>query len=301
VITSALPCPDRQSPGGERRGRLHAQKPRKAAPAKKACLLAARRLQPRSSSARPAKSASTTRTAAKKAAARSTRPRDDGREEAGHAGEDDESDLHRQDDQSGCWPHDEDSRAGGAPPAAKTVTKKTAPSSRRRPRPRTPTPSKRRGPLDKSWCEQRALLHEERGATPVSGVAASRGESWPPEMEPGDIQFDEESGEGATIECRRERISRSAPRTAPRGRDRPPLARSTSAPWPCEQCGQPIPRPRAEGAAVRRPLCSRARAVASRVDERGSSAAPDARRRQRPASFILIDQLHEVVGRAGAQ
>ena len=66
------------------------------------------------------------------------------------------------------------------------------------------------------------------------------------EMEPGDIQFDEESGEGATMNVERERdLALSAQNRAAVDEIDRALAKIDIGTYGlCEQCGQPIPRPR---------------------------------------------------------
>jgi RNA polymerase-binding transcription factor DksA len=67
-------------------------------------------------------------------------------------------------------------------------------------------PAKRTGPLDKFLLEQVEALKEER-AVYVHQAAALKAEadSLVFERDPGDVQFDEESGEGDTIAVERER------------------------------------------------------------------------------------------------
>ena len=67
-------------------------------------------------------------------------------------------------------------------------------------------PPKRKGPLDKFLLGQLEALQEER-VTYTRQAASLRAEadSLVAEREPGDVQFDEESGEGDTIAVERER------------------------------------------------------------------------------------------------
>jgi DnaK suppressor protein len=127
------------------------------------------------------------------------------------------------------------------------VTKKVAPKPAVAPRPRPATPAKRSGPLDKFLLEQRALLHDERvGHTRQAESLRAEAEQLAAEMEPGDIQFDEESGEGATMNVERERdLALSAQnRAAVEEIDRALAKIDLGTYGLCEQCGQPIPRPR---------------------------------------------------------
>ena len=67
-------------------------------------------------------------------------------------------------------------------------------------------PPKRKGPLDKFLLGQLAALQEER-ATYTRQAASLKAEAdlLVAEREPGDVQFDEESGEGDTLAVERER------------------------------------------------------------------------------------------------
>ncbi|MFZ6002292.1 MAG: TraR/DksA family transcriptional regulator [Actinomycetota bacterium] len=67
-------------------------------------------------------------------------------------------------------------------------------------------PPKRKGPLDKFLLGQLEALQEER-ATYTRQAASLKAEAdlLVAEREPGDVQFDEESGEGDTLAVERER------------------------------------------------------------------------------------------------
>ncbi|MEO7837150.1 MAG: TraR/DksA C4-type zinc finger protein [Acidimicrobiales bacterium] len=100
---------------------------------------------------------------------------------------------------------------------------------------------------DKFFEEQRALLEEER----ISYVAQAadlkaEADQLAQEMEPGDIQFDEESGEGATAAVDRERdLALSAQARVEVAEIDHALARIDAGTYGiCESCGQPIPRAR---------------------------------------------------------
>ncbi len=102
-------------------------------------------------------------------------------------------------------------------------------------------------PVDRFLEEQRALLVEEREASLRQAEALrAEAEQLAAEMEPGDTQFDEESGEGGTLNVERERdlaLSAQA-RAAVEEIDRA-LARIDAGTYgTCEQCGQPIPKAR---------------------------------------------------------
>jgi RNA polymerase-binding transcription factor len=129
-----------------------------------------------------------------------------------------------------------------AKPAPKAAPK-TATASKTRPA----APPKRRGPLDKFLIEQRALLIEEREIhTRQAESLRAEAEQLAAEMEPGDIQFDEESGEGATMNVERERdLALSAQNRAAVDEIDRALAKIELGTYGrCEQCGQPIPKPR---------------------------------------------------------
>ncbi len=100
---------------------------------------------------------------------------------------------------------------------------------------------------DRFLDEQRALLLAERDASlrqaeSLRAEAAQLAE----EMEPGDTQFDEESGEGATINVERERdLAMSAQAlSAVDDVDRALAKLDAGTYGTCEQCGQPIPKAR---------------------------------------------------------
>ena len=100
---------------------------------------------------------------------------------------------------------------------------------------------------DKFLQEQLALLDAER-ATYVEQAAALKAEAdqLAQEMEPGDIQFDDESGEGGTANVDRERdlaLSAQA-RVAVDEIDHARQKIATGTYGNCERCGQPIPRAR---------------------------------------------------------
>ena len=102
-------------------------------------------------------------------------------------------------------------------------------------------------PADKFLQEQRSLLLAER-ATYLEQAESLRAEAeqLAEEMEPGDIQFDEESGEGGTMNVERERdlaLSAQA-RAAVEEIDRA-LAKIDAGTYGiCERCGEPIKRAR---------------------------------------------------------
>jgi DnaK suppressor protein len=106
---------------------------------------------------------------------------------------------------------------------------------------------RRSGPKDKFLIEQEALLLAER-ATYLEQADALKAEAdqLAAEMEPGDIQFDDESGEGGTANVDRERdLALSAQARQEVEEIDFALAKIASGTYGrCENCGQPIPRAR---------------------------------------------------------
>jgi len=100
---------------------------------------------------------------------------------------------------------------------------------------------------DRFLAEQRVLLEGERSAAMHhADVLQAEAEQLAADMEPGDTQFDEESGEGATINVERERdLALSAQARAAVDEVDRALTRMDAGTYGiCEQCGQPIPRAR---------------------------------------------------------
>jgi DnaK suppressor protein len=95
--------------------------------------------------------------------------------------------------------------------------------------------------------EQRRLLEHERSV--YQGQAAdlkAEADSLAQEREPGDVQFDEESGEGGTVAVDRERdLALSAQALAAVEEIDASIERIDDATYgACEKCHQPIPKPR---------------------------------------------------------
>jgi len=142
------------------------------------------------------------------------------------------------------------------PPAAKkgnaavsTTAKKTAPTKAATAK--KPAAKKAEaGPYAKDTKfldEQRELLLSERAV--YQGQAAdlkAEADSLAQEREPGDVQFDEESGEGGTVTVDRERdLALSAQALAAVEEIDDALARIDAKTYgACERCHQPIPKPR---------------------------------------------------------
>lgn len=101
--------------------------------------------------------------------------------------------------------------------------------------------------VDKFLQEQRALLLEERETYEQQAESLrAEAEQLASEMEPGDIQFDEESGEGGTLNVERERdLALSAQARAAVDEIDRALAKIDQGTYGvCERCGEPIKRAR---------------------------------------------------------
>ncbi len=101
--------------------------------------------------------------------------------------------------------------------------------------------------VDRFLAEQRAELVTER-ANYVEAAESLRleAEMLAEDMEPGDIQFDEESGEGDTLNVERERdLALSAQARAAVDEIDHALAKMDAGTYGvCERCGNPIPKAR---------------------------------------------------------
>ena len=135
-----------------------------------------------------------------------------------------------------------------APAKATKAPFKAAPGPAAATRPAPKKPST--GPYAKDvkfLDEQRELLLSERAI--YQGQAAdlkAEADSLAQEREPGDVQFDEESGEGGTVTVDRERdLALSAQALAAVEEIDDALARIAKKTYgACERCQQPIPKPR---------------------------------------------------------
>jgi RNA polymerase-binding transcription factor DksA len=108
-------------------------------------------------------------------------------------------------------------------------------------------PPKRKGPLDKFLTGQLETLESER-ATYLRQAETLKAEadSLVAEREPGDVQFDEESGEGDTLAVERERdLTLSAQATAAVAEIDIAIAKIQDGTYGvCEECYSPIPKER---------------------------------------------------------
>src|SRR5439155_3533010 len=107
----------------------------------------------------------------------------------------------------------------------------------------------RRGPvvLDKFLLGQKAALEEERATyTHQAETLQAEADQIAAEREPGDVQFDEESGEGDTLAVERERdLALSFQAHAAVDEIDAALAKIAEGTYGvCEQCGNTIPRER---------------------------------------------------------
>lgn len=133
-----------------------------------------------------------------------------------------------------------------AKPATKATAKASAPAEPKRPA-RSKPPEPEAPVADKFLQEQRALLLAERDAYLRQAESLrEEAEELAADMEPGDIQFDEESGEGGTMNIVRERdlaLSAQA-RAAVEEIDRALDKIDAGTYGVCERCGEPIKRAR---------------------------------------------------------
>src|SRR5215208_3975646 len=103
------------------------------------------------------------------------------------------------------------------------------------------------GPADKCLEAQRAALLEERETyTRHASERRAEAEQLAADREPGDVQFDEESGQGDTMNVERERdLALSAQALAAVEDIDKALAKIDAGTYGiCERCGQPIPKER---------------------------------------------------------
>ena len=137
-------------------------------------------------------------------------------------------------------------------PAKKAAVKQVAsppklPGAARGGQPQKKAPPKRKGPLDKFLLGQVDALTDER-VTYLRQAASLKAEAdlLAAEREPGDVQFDEESGEGDTLAVERERdLALSAQASAAVEEIDVALAKIKDGTYGvCEQCHNTIPKER---------------------------------------------------------
>ncbi|MDQ6911106.1 MAG: TraR/DksA C4-type zinc finger protein [Actinomycetota bacterium] len=122
-----------------------------------------------------------------------------------------------------------------------------APVAPKRPKKASPPKRGKDAATDRLLEEQRAALIKERKASERQAKSLrAEAEQLAEEMEPGDTQFDEESGEGGTLNVERERdLALSAQAWAAVDEIDHALAKIDVGTYGiCEQCGQPIPKAR---------------------------------------------------------
>jgi DnaK suppressor protein len=97
-------------------------------------------------------------------------------------------------------------KVAGTKSAATTTTKQDGNAPARKPAPASARPTGGYASDENFLAHQRTLLSEERvNYVEQAKLLRAEAESLVEEMEPGDIQFDEESGEGGTVTVDRER------------------------------------------------------------------------------------------------
>ncbi|HUC04515.1 MAG TPA: TraR/DksA C4-type zinc finger protein [Acidimicrobiales bacterium] len=136
-------------------------------------------------------------------------------------------------------------------PAPKKAEAAAPPKAKFVPKPKPPAPVRpKTGPYakdDKFLEEIRGLLLEERAIYQEQATSLrAEADSLALEREPGDVQFDEESGEGGTVTVDRERnLALSGQASAAVEEIDDALGRVADKTYGyCERCFQPIPKPR---------------------------------------------------------
>jgi RNA polymerase-binding protein DksA len=135
-----------------------------------------------------------------------------------------------------------------APAAQKAASTKKAATTATKKAPAKKAPAKKRSAkLDPFHTEMRDLLLEERATyTTQAEILTAEAEQLAAEREPGDVQFDEESGEGDTLAVERERdLALSAQARAAVEDIDAALERIEDGTYGvCAQCGKNIPKER---------------------------------------------------------
>jgi RNA polymerase-binding protein DksA len=139
-------------------------------------------------------------------------------------------------------------KAAGTTGRKKTTTAKTAKTASKSAAPAKAAARKRgSATLDKFLEGQRKALFEERETyLRQAETLKAEADALAEDMEPGDVQFDEESGEGDTINVERERdLALSAQARAAVEEIDKALEKIDAGTYGiCEQCGEPIPKER---------------------------------------------------------
>lgn len=121
------------------------------------------------------------------------------------------------------------------------------PKTTKAPKAQSAAAAPKASPADKFLAEQRAELVAERASyVEAADSLQQEAEMLAEDMEPGDIQFDEESGEGDTLNVERERdLALSAQARAAVDEIDRALAKMDAGTYGiCERCGNPIPKAR---------------------------------------------------------
>lgn len=144
----------------------------------------------------------------------------------------------------------------GAPAKAAPAAKEASPPAKKAPSgsaPKRPAPARAAAPVGEDLsspaflAEQRVLLLEERASyTKQAEELKAEADSLALEHEPGDVQFDEEGGEGGTSNVDRELdlVLSAQARAAILEIDRAMTKLDNGTYGICEQCSQPIPKAR---------------------------------------------------------
>ncbi|MCU1358439.1 MAG: DnaK suppressor protein [Acidimicrobiales bacterium] len=143
-----------------------------------------------------------------------------------------------------------------APPKQAVAAKKAAPAkkpaAKRKAAPAKKAPAKRRprSPFSAAWLrsQEAALRHERATYLHQADVLEAEAAALVADFEPGDVQFDEESGEGDTISMERERdLTLSAQARAAIEEIDHALTKFDKGTYGvCEASGEPIPAERLE-------------------------------------------------------
>ena len=135
-------------------------------------------------------------------------------------------------------------------PAAKKASAKRAPAKKVAPAKKASAKRRPRSPFSAAWLRsQEAALREERATyLRQADVLEAEAESLVADFEPGDAQFDEESGEGDTISMERERdlVLSAQARAAIEEIDHALTKFAKGTYGICEASGEPIPAERLE-------------------------------------------------------
>jgi DnaK suppressor protein len=126
-----------------------------------------------------------------------------------------------------------------APAATKAATKAAAPAKK--------APAKKAAPLDKFTEAQQKLLHDEREVYARQAVTLrAEADQLALDRDPGDVQFDEESGQGDSMNVERERdLALSAQALASIEEIDKALDKIVAGTYGvCEKCNENIPKER---------------------------------------------------------